>query len=383
MDSIQLITMVSKSRSFRFPVSVLIGSSSANILRILQGHLIDLKYFPKFILTFLISLFFKPFNILEKLSNKRKLKNFRMEEPPVFIIGFWRSGTTLLHSLLCQDPNAGYVTTFHGVFPNLVLIRQKWLKALVNRQLPKKRPFDNYSMDMDYPQEEEFAMMSLQPVSFYKFFYFPKDFKNICQKELHFEKLPEKQRNTWIKKYNSLIARAMLNTGGKRFVSKNPCNIFRIKTLAQLFPNARFIFIYRNPYRVVESLYRFVHEILPGSELQHPEEGIPREHFAMLYNDALQEYLRAKEYIKSGNLIEIKYEEFKDHPIEFIRDIYVRFNIPGIEEALPHMETYFNNNKPDTRRSYQVYRDTYSLVNDYAKDIVDRFGYQIIGVQPS
>ena len=81
-------------------------------------------------------------NLYERLIYKKKLKTIRIEEPPVFIIGFWRSGTTLLHSLLCQDPQAGYVTTFQGVFPNLVLTQKKWMKAFTNRILPKKRPFD-------------------------------------------------------------------------------------------------------------------------------------------------------------------------------------------------------------------------------------------------
>ena len=105
-------------------------------------------------------------------------------------------------------------------------------------------------------------------------------------------------------------------------MSKNPCNIFRIKTLTELFPDARFIFIYRNPYTVVESLCRFVNEVLPGSELQHLEGGIPREYFARLYKDSLNEYMVAKESIKPDNLMEIRYEEFKEQPVEILRDIY-------------------------------------------------------------
>ena len=98
-------------------------------------------------------------------------------------------------------------------------------------------------MDMDFPQEEDFAMMSLQAKSIYKLFYFPKDFNDIYKKELYFEQLPYEQRKNWENKYLSLIHKAMLNTGGERFISKNPCNIFRIKTLTDLFPDARFIFI--------------------------------------------------------------------------------------------------------------------------------------------
>ena len=279
--------------------------------------------------------------------------------------------------MLCQDKRAGYVTTFQGVFPNLVLTQKKWLKKFTNTILPKNRPFDGYSMDMDFPQEEDFAMMSLQPRSIYKMFYFPKDYNDIYKKELYFENLPETERKHWKKKYLSLVHKAMKNTGGVRFISKNPCNIFRIRTLTELYPDARFIFIYRNPYSVVESLYRFANEILPGSELQHLEGGIPREYFARLYKDALHEYMNVRDTIKPANLIEIRYEDFKKQPFELIRDIYRQFNMPGLQEALPAMESYLSRNKPEGRQPYAVEPETYRLVNSYAADIITRLEYQI------
>lgn len=369
--------MIARNRPFKFPVSILIGSTPGNILRVIKGYRIDIRYYPKFLLSFLVSLIFEVMNLAERIVEKRMLKNVIALDPPIFVIGFWRSGTTLLHSMLCQDKRAGYVTTFQGVFPNLVLTQKKWLKKFTNTFLPRNRPFDSYAMDMDFPQEEDFAMMSLQPRSIYKMFYFPKDYNEIYKKELNFENLPETERKHWKKEYLSLVRKAMKNTGGVQFISKNPCNIFRIKTLMELYPDARFIFIYRNPYSVVESLYRFANEVLPGSELQHLEGGIPREYFARLYKDALHEYMNVRDTIKAGNLIEIRYEDFKKQPIEFIQDIYRQFNMQGIKEALPRMESYLIRNKPDGRQPYPVETETYRLVNDYAVDIVSRLEYQI------
>jgi len=233
-------------------------------------------------------------------------------------------------------------------------------------------------MDMDFPQEEDFAMMSLQAKSIYKLFYFPKDYNDIYKKELYFEQFSYAQRKHWENKYLSLIDKAMLNTGGERFISKNPCNIFRIKTLTELFPEARFIFIYRNAYSVVESLYRFVNDILPGSELQHLEGGIPRELFARLYRDALSEYMHVRDIIKPGNLMEIRYEEFKKQPVTVIHEIYNKFGIPGLKEALPGMESYLKKNQFDSRQPYPIEPETYHLVNSYAGDIVNKLGYQLI-----
>jgi hypothetical protein len=260
----------------------------------------------------------------------------------------------------------------------MVLTHQRWMKAFTNMGLPRKRPFDSYPMDMDFPQEEEFAMMSLQPKSIYRIFYFPKDFNDIYNRDLYFELLPVTQRMQWENKYTGLIKRAMINTGGRRYVSKNPCHIFRIKTIKELFPDAKFIFIYRNPYTVVESMYLFVNEVLPGSELQHIEGGIQREQIVRLYKDSFKEYMIARESIDPANLVEIKYEEFKKRPVQVLQDVYGQFNIKGFEDALPRMELYLKNNHPDSRSSYRIPPETYHLVNKNAADIISRFGYEVI-----
>jgi hypothetical protein len=378
--------MESRNRPFKFPVSILIGSTPINIFRVIKGYRIDLRYYFKFFLTIIISLIFEIFNFFEDLVYKKRAKSIPNEEPPIFIIGFWRSGTTILHSLLCQDPKAGYVTTFQGVFPNLVLTQKKWLKALINSILPNRRPFDGYALDMDLPQEEDFALLSLQGKSIYKLFYFPKDFDTIYDQELHFDRYSLKEQKRWKKKYQTFVHKAMLNTNGQRYMSKNPCNIFRIKTLMELYPQARFVFIYRNPYTVVDSISRFFNEILPGSELQRLEGGLPRKHFARLYKDSLDEYIKVKNEIKPSNLLEIKYEEFKKHPIQSIRDIYTYFNISGFEAALPKMEAYLEDNHPKTRKPYEINPETYQLVNDFAGIYVASLGYTTIesdNIQPT
>src|SRR3974377_1277147 len=38
--------------------------------------------------------------------------------PPVFVLGFWRSGTTLLHELLCCDQQFGFPSTYACMNPS-------------------------------------------------------------------------------------------------------------------------------------------------------------------------------------------------------------------------------------------------------------------------
>jgi hypothetical protein len=105
-----------RRKSFTFPVSTLIGSNLSNIRAIFRNHKPERKYYPKLALTLLVVGFFEVFHLWERLRWDKKIRAFRLEKPPVFIIGFWRSGTTLLHNLMCQDPEASFTTTLHTVF---------------------------------------------------------------------------------------------------------------------------------------------------------------------------------------------------------------------------------------------------------------------------
>jgi hypothetical protein len=45
---------------------------------------------------------------------------------PVFVLGFWRSGTTLLDELLCCDPRFGFPSTYACLNPAHFLLSERW-----------------------------------------------------------------------------------------------------------------------------------------------------------------------------------------------------------------------------------------------------------------
>src|SRR5262245_25743508 len=50
---------------------------------------------------------------------------------PVFVLGHWRSGTTLLHELLARDPRHAAPTTFDCLSPHHFLVTRSWLPTLL------------------------------------------------------------------------------------------------------------------------------------------------------------------------------------------------------------------------------------------------------------
>ena len=364
-----------RSTRFRFPVNTLVGSTLKNIRDLQKTHPVAPPYRRKFILYRTVAGILEPFSSAERLISQKRIRNFRLIKPPVFIIGFWRSGTTLLHNLLCQDPEAAYTTTFQTVFPNLVLSQSWWLKPLTNYFLPAQRPYDNVGMDMDFPQEEDFGMMNIQPVTIYKFLLFPADFDRIIDEELFTGNLSPEKLARWKDAYHSMIAKSVFNTGGSRYIGKNPCHLSRIILLKEMLPEAKFIFIHRHPYRVIESLYHFILSVFPGVQLQDVPSDFSREKVVILYEKFMKTYLRDRDMIPSSNLFEVKMDDFLADVTGHLKKIYEKFELGDFGRIEARVEKFLDENPCPEHNSNEPAPETIRLVDRYASGIMKELGY--------
>ena len=361
---------------FRFPVTTLAGSSLSNIRAIHREHHLDPKYRGKFLLTKIVAGIFEVFNLAERIVWQKKINAYKPEHPPVFIIGFWRSGTTLLHNLLCKDPDAAYTTTLQTVFPNLVLTQSWWLKPVINFFLPAKRPYDNVKMDMDYPQEEDFGLMNLQPLTIYKFFIYPSEFDAIVDENLFTgQQAPEKVAK-WKQAYRNMIAKAVINTGGKRYIGKNPCHITRLELLLEMYPDAKFIFIHRHPHKVCESLYHFILSIFPGVQLQDVPESYKRETIVLLYKRIMETYLADRYKIPAENLVELRMDDFLDDIPGNLRSIYEKLDLGDYSKVASLFDKHIDDNASPHRLPHPPEPETIELIRRHCGDIMKQLGYE-------
>lgn len=366
-----------RGTKFRFPVTSLAGSTPANMVQLLSLHKTESKYYLKVALSFLATIIISPLRWIEKLIYHRRFLRFQLKEPPVFIIGFNRSGTTLLHNLMCQDPAAGYTTTLHTVFPHCVLTQKWWLAPLINLFVPSKRPFDNVSMDMRFPQEEEFALSNLQLHSIYNFFIFPAEFDWFVEHDYDTSDLPEKQLAKWKREYRELVIKSLFNTHGTRYTSKNPQNIPRVKLLTAMFPGAKFIFIYRDPYVVVESLYNFILAIFPGVQLQDVPADFSRENIARFYARSLNYYFSLKQELGDAMFYELSMEDFLEDKIGGLESIYSELNLRNFQDVRPRFIAYLEKNSAASHETSNIHPETIQFVNALAGDIVQKLGYPV------
>src|SRR5271170_353968 len=86
--------------------------------------------------------------------------------PPIFLLGFWRSGTTFLHELFCCDPRFGFPSTYACLNPSHFLLTETWASRREAQQTT--RPMDSMSYSWASPQEDEFALLALGAASPYE-----------------------------------------------------------------------------------------------------------------------------------------------------------------------------------------------------------------------
>ncbi|HSG71557.1 MAG TPA: sulfotransferase, partial [Planctomycetaceae bacterium] len=85
---------------------------------------------------FALSLLGTPLRLQERLSLERRRALSSMMQPPLFLIGHWRSGTTHLHNLMTCDSQFGYMSLRHCITADSFLTIPRWIDKLLSSMVP-------------------------------------------------------------------------------------------------------------------------------------------------------------------------------------------------------------------------------------------------------
>jgi len=324
----------------------LIGFPRLRTLLRLTHYLVSVhpRYLPRLLLVVGTSLLIAPLRAWESLRYGRRIARVRLDEPPIFIVGHWRSGTTHLHNLMSRDPALGSLTMYQAMVPGASLAGGRWLKSLLAKIVPVERPMDNMTWPVDAAQEEEIPLAKMMPRSFYTRFLFPRKSRRLFAEYVLLEGAGPGTAHEIEVELRRLLQVATLHAGGKRLVLKNPVNTARIRTLAQAFPGAKFIHAYRNPYDVFASTRHLHRKMLAFTTLQTlPDEG--GEAVLGIYEDMMRRYLADRALLPGGSLVEVRFEDLERDPLGEVRRIYGALGLPGFDQAEHSIRAYVASQK--------------------------------------
>jgi hypothetical protein len=274
---------------------------------------------------------------LEKLIYERRVIRTRVE-PPLFILGSWRSGTTHLHNLLAQDRRFAYPNTYQVSFPSTFLITEKVNHRWVGFFIPGKRAQDNMAFGMKMPQEDEFALWTLTGQNPMMAWAFPRHAER-WNRYLTLREATPVEVAQWKTALYWFMQKLSFKYG-KPLVLKSPGHTCRIKLLLELFPDARFVHIHRNPYDVFRSWEHTVRMVTPVVALQRPDYRDLHERTIQQYRELYDVHFEERGLIPRGRFHEVAFEALEKDPIGQVRAIYEALDLPDFQSVEPALQQY-------------------------------------------
>jgi len=355
----------------------LAGYSYTNILRLLwqNGFEIHPQYWLRFLYALGLSSLCLPLRLIEYFRFDKKIKGTRIHQDPIFIIGHYRTGSTYLITLLSLDKTRGYVSNVEAYLPHIFLAFPKFTEGLINFSLPEQRPMDNVIMGASEPTEEEYSVGAYEKQAFYNGFIFPKYFDRYS-KYNSFDACPPRDLKKWKQRYYYLVQKMSLKYQGKQLFLKNPANTYRIKHLLDMFPQAKFIHLYRNPYDLFMSTLKFYREVFAIYALQCWSDDKMQQGILDNYVEMYQKMDATRSLIPANNIIDIAYENFLNNPLHQSQRIYRELNLTGFAQSEADFSQYIEAQKNYTPNRHFLTNEVIKQVNHHWNFTFDRFGYQ-------
>lgn len=317
-----------------------------------------------------------PVRMLERVLFGLSIRRHQLKEPPVFIIGHWRSGTTNMHNLMLQDSQFASVTMLHCAIPNGFLTWGWLARLILKRRLPESRPMDAVPLGIDEPMSEDFALAGMTHMSHYLNYFFPRIAEETFRTTVLFEGVSEADRTHWKRACDYLLRKVSYACGGKRLLLKNPPNLGRISTVLEMYPNAKFIHVVRNPWLVHASTMKLMDRFTDQLSLQDSQADQLEDFVSRRYSLIMEQWEKQKGLIPEGQLVEVRHEEVTRNPVQTVEKIYQALGLNGWEEMKPALERYAESLEGYRTNSYKFDAAFLGRVTPYLNPWAQRFGYQ-------
>lgn len=334
-------------------ITIILGTRFSVLMRLILRNGISLypKYIVRFLLLLVNSLIASCLILAEKKNYGRKTRETIIHQAPIFIIGHWRTGSTLLHQLINLDPQFTTPTLVQTVIPDHLLFSTKYYVPILEKATPKSRPMDNVALAPHEPQEEEFALIRMGAQSPLEKLIFPSGegyFLKGCE---HNE--PVGQQLEYWKKYLLTFFKKITLQTGKQIVSKNPYHTMRMEVLADMFPGAKFIHITRDPLIVVPSTIRMWNIVADQNSLKRAwKKPTVAETSTVLkqYQDHVAEASRKLD----NPFTELHFEDLEKDPLASLKHIYAQLDLSWSEEFESSARKFTANNSSYQKNSYSL-----------------------------
>jgi hypothetical protein len=275
-------------------------------------------------------------DVLRFLSNLLRLRAEEIRDPsiitepierPIFILGLPRSGTTFLHNLMGEDPENLVPRAWQTIFPypdrnrrrggdgrERLVARQFSTFLRIAPELPSLHPLDAAGAQ----ECIEITGHVMRSLRFDTTHYVP-SYANWLDSEGHLEAY----------RFHRRFLQHLQHQGGRgRWVLKSPDHIFAFDALQQVYPDARFVFVHRDPLKVLPSVARLT-EILRRPFARRVDRSQIGRQVSTRWAQGAALLIEAADRLRtaSGKIIHVRYEQLVRAPIATVEEVYRHLGI--------------------------------------------------------
>jgi omega-hydroxy-beta-dihydromenaquinone-9 sulfotransferase len=294
---------------------------------------------------------------------------------PIFVLGYWRSGTTLLHDYLCLNRHFAYASTYACMNPQHFVFTQA---SALKRGTPSvRRPMDDVEISAASPQEDEFALLALGARSPYEALVVPSRLAAALQ-TADPRDLPADDARRWQVTFLEFLGNLSVAEGKRPLILKSPQHGYRVATICELLPDARFVVIVRSPEVVFESVIRMWRSLfsLYGLEPAPPEDEIRRIVLAdrPRFEDKLSQGLAG---VAPSRVAWLRYEDLVRDPVEQLAKLYTHLGLgdfAGVESRIREQVARHHDYTARNALPPEPWREQ---VRSRWRGIYERYGYPL------
>jgi hypothetical protein len=307
----------------------------------------------------------------------------QLVEKPLFIVSNFRSGSTFVQRTIARD-EATFTGLRTGDIYLMPSIMQRRIVGLLDRvdtlfgHICEKvlRRLDTlslgqlriHSFSLFDPEEDEHLLFYAWS-TFFAGFAFP--YLDELPPYQYFDtEIPRADRLRIMAFYRSCIKRHLFATGGRHYMAKNPLFSARIESLLETFPDARILYLVRNPLEMLPStisLFSYMWRLFSNPPQKYPHCNEILAWTKYWYDHPLEVIDRES----PQRCMIVKYDDLMQSPDEVFRSIYSRF---GYLES-DALESLFREAVTTARTHSSSHEYSYEAMGFTREQIVREFAH--------
>jgi hypothetical protein len=301
-------------------------------------------------------------------------------EKPVFIIGMPRTGTTILHDILAQDPASRAPMTWEVMFPSppprAETFRTDPRIAMAAATFPdreKELPEFKAVHPMGAELSQECVVMMgeamITPL-FHNQFRMP-TYEDWVDTEAPFRTVYDFHKRQ--------LQHLQAHNAGDRWVLKTGAHLWGLDQLLETYPDARIVFTHRDPVKSMTS-YASLTTMVRGVTSDDPDpfeiasDWIPRLHRVLMNGITVRQ---AKDY-PDAIFYDVLFTDFVKDQFSVVEAIYDAFDLPLTDEGAAAMKAFIDDNPPGKHGVHSYRPEDYGIdraaTRELFADYIDHFG---------